>query len=267
MIEFNQSFNIDSVGGAHGTPATEDTVAIKATQEITQTASNYSDNQIRNDGNILPVVLSIVAIVMAFSVGYLYYKLIGVLKEKMADALGRLKDQEKENTELRGKIQQLEESLQTSRGSLSQLSSNLNRINNKIELLSSRFVSEGNNISVQKLATQNKPKQLDIYYANLQSPDQNGDLKFAIRGFSSQPSVNKMFIVEVDETAGRGIYKVNSDAMMMILNDLQLFNLFVKPYNFSGRTDNLRISTRKPGVISKNGQVWMVEEKLEISVN
>ena len=42
---------------------------------------------------------------------------------------------------------------------------------------------------------------------------------------------------------------------------------FVKPFTFSGDSVNATIQDKIPGKISKQGNFWVVEELLEISIN
>lgn len=111
------------------------------------------------------------------------------------------------------------------------------------------------------------PKQVQIKFATLQSPDENGILRFSERSMIENSSPQKMFLVEIDTIRGIGTYRINPSAKNLILGDLQMFRDFVKPFTFSGDSVNATIQDKIPGKISKQGNFWVVEELLEISIN
>ena len=274
MIQTNQSFNIDTVGGVQGTPATVDSISNDSATSANDTT--LVTNQIvpgdevktgKNEESLWPAALSVIAIVMTLGIGYLFYKSVTLMKSKISELQGGLAKLIDENLQLKNKIKVLEESLTVSSHDLSDLTRSIKGLNNKIQSLSPRDSNPIGNGKTYVSASISKPfHNEETIFANLQSPDQNGKLKFAIRGFSSQSSPLKMFVLEIDNVSGKGTYKVNPEAVPMIMNDLQLFNSFVKPYNFSGNPDNAKISTVKPGLIYKSGQFWIVEEALEVSI-
>lgn len=106
--------------------------------------------------------------------------------------------------------------------------------------------------------------QIQIKYATLQSPDENGILRFSERSMIDTPSPQKMFLVEIDIQSGVGTYRINPLAMNLILGDLQMFQDFVKAFTFSGVPINATIQDKSPGKISRRGNFWVVEELLEI---
>lgn len=111
------------------------------------------------------------------------------------------------------------------------------------------------------------PKLVQIKFATLQSPDENGILRFSERSMIENSSPQKMFLVEIDTIRGIGTYRINPSAKNLILGDLQMFRDFVKPFTFSGDSVNATIQDKIPGKISKQGNFWVVEELLEISIN
>ncbi|MCD8289983.1 MAG: hypothetical protein LUC91_00595 [Prevotella sp.] len=107
---------------------------------------------------------------------------------------------------------------------------------------------------------------VQLRYATLQAPDGNGVLRFAERSMTETPSSEKMFKLELNMETGKGTYRINTDAMSMILGDLQLFQSFVKPFSFKGSLSSVTIRDKKPGIISKSGNFWLVDERLEIEL-
>lgn len=82
---------------------------------------------------------------------------------------------------------------------------------------------------------------------------------------SSSPQ--KMFVLELDMQAGSGTYRVNQDAMRMILDDLQMFKDYVKPFSFSGNPTHAIILDKHLGKVTKQGAYWVVEAPLEMSIS
>lgn len=274
MIQTNQSFNIDTVGGVQETPATVDSIANDSVGSANDTilvanqiAPGGDENTVINEDNILPVALSIITIVLTLGIGYICYKFVRLMNTKVSELQVGLTKLMDENRQQKDKIVALEESLNASSNDLSELTRSVKGLNNKLQSLSSvDSNSRGNDRAYESPSISMSSQNEELYFANLQSPDKNGTLKFAIRGFSAQSSPQKMFILEIDNSIGKGTYKVNPEAVSMIMNDLQLFNSFVKPYNFSGNPDNAKISTIKPGTIYKSGLFWIVEELLDVSI-
>lgn len=128
-------------------------------------------------------------------------------------------------------------------------------------------LEEQDNKYVEVTRENESPKQVQIKFATLQSPDENGILRFSERSMIENASPQKMFLVEIDTIRGIGTYRINPSAKNLILGDLQMFRDFVKPFTFSGDSVNATIQDKIPGKISKQGNFWLVEELLEISIN
>lgn len=128
-------------------------------------------------------------------------------------------------------------------------------------------LEEQDNKYVEVTRENENPKQVQIKFATLQSPDENGILRFSERSMIENSSPQKMFLVEIDTIRGIGTYRINPSAKNLILGDLQMFRDFVKPFTFSGDSVNATIQDKIPGKISKQGIFWVVEELLEISIN
>lgn len=108
---------------------------------------------------------------------------------------------------------------------------------------------------------------IQVLYATLQSPDANGVLRFSERSMTETPSPQKLFQIEIDAAAGTGIYKLNPNAMSAIKHDLQLVKDFVKPFTFSGDIASATIKDKRVGRLSRQGNFWVVDEPLEISIS
>lgn len=128
-------------------------------------------------------------------------------------------------------------------------------------------LEEQDNKYVEVTRENENPKQVQVKFATLQSPDENGILRFSERSMIENSSPQKMFLVEIDTIRGIGTYRINPSAKNLILGDLQMFRDFVKPFTFSGDSVNATIQDKIPGKISKQGNFWVVEELLEISIN
>lgn len=266
MIQTTPSFNIDTVGGAAAVPATVESIAKDSVFVKTETIEKIERNEsVDNNGSNLSLTLSIVAIVLGLVIGYLLYKLMSFGKSALIKLKDDIKILENENSTIKDQIRNLENALRGKSLEVSEISLKLNGLHNKVQSSDISNRAEKSN-AVPEPSISNPKKNIELFYANLQSPDQNGVLRFAVRGFVSQRTSHKMFVVEIDNSIGKGSYKINPEAIPMIKSDMQLFNSFVKQYNFSGNLDKAGISTKKPGVIIKSGQFWIVEELLEISI-
>lgn len=167
---------------------------------------------------------------------------------------------------------------------INDLSQNIEKISHKVKMLENTVktntqhstpkdilpttVSEyhGNKYADTIGETEN-PTQYQIKFATLQSPDENGILRFSERSMIENSSPQKMFLLEIDTVRGIGTYRINPSAKGLILGDLQMFQDFVKPFNFSGDSINATIQDKVPGKISRQGNFWVVDELLEISIN
>jgi uncharacterized protein YoxC len=184
---------------------------------------------------------------------------------------------------LTDEIQKIKEDLSNKDAQLSQkleaidtLSNEIKSINQSLKSVSQCHSEQIVETSVKECSRTNntvrelvKPqqRQLQVKYATLQSPDDNGVLRFSERSMVDTPSSQKMFILEIDSELGSGIYRLNHSAMDLILADLQMFRDFVKPFTFSGSSLNATIKDKVPGKIIRKGSFWVVKEPLEISIN
>jgi len=125
---------------------------------------------------------------------------------------------------------------------------------------------ENDNPARDTKETAKDTERIKVRYATLQSPDENGVLRFSERSMVDNPSLEKMFIVETDSQNGMGTYRINPAAISLILNDLQMFHDFVKPFVFSGNVNNAVIQDKTPGKITRHGNYWVVDELLDITI-
>lgn len=123
-----------------------------------------------------------------------------------------------------------------------------------------------NQFSASNNKKRNKAVGKEIRYATLQAPDEHGRLRFSERSMSNNPTPEKMFILEIDSMGGTGVYRINPEAVSHILNDLQMFHDFVKPFSFSGNPMKATLKDKKEGRITKSGDFWIVDELLEITI-
>lgn len=158
----------------------------------------------------------------------------------------------------------------------------IEKLNFEIKMLKNKMDSISENFVIQTIEPQLKAeikdvvsvetteqitKQTLIKYATLQSPDENGVLRFSERSMVEKSTPQKMFLIEIDVESGCGTYRINPEAKKIILNDLQMFQDFVKPFTFSGDSMNATIQDKTLGKIVKQGNFWVVEERLDIIIN
>ena len=130
-------------------------------------------------------------------------------------------------------------------------------LNFEIKILKNKMVSISDNFVYQTIEPQ----------PTLQTPNENGVLRFSERSMVEKSTPQKMFLLEIDVQAGCGTYRINPEAKKIILNDLQMFQDFVKPFTFSGDSMNATIQDKTLGKIVKQGNFWVVEERLDIIIN
>lgn len=181
-------------------------------------------------------------------------------------------------------IQKLQRKLNEKDEAIDNALQTIEKLSNEVQILKSKPESTINSLPCKEIepvivpavrdnknvdVTRENEKQnhLQIKFATLQSPDENGILRFSERSMIENSSPQKMFLVEIDTMRGIGTYRINPSAKSLILCDLQMFRDFVKPFTFSGESVNATIQDKIPGKITKQGNFWVVEELLEISIN
>lgn len=184
-------------------------------------------------------------------------------------------------------ISSLKKDIDKLKQSVAQLNAEKKNLRDELDSLSSSFNSQklvfeslrmGSSAITQKPNSnpQQVPQRKDfgqaksakkVLYATLQSPDENGVLRFSERSMIEKSSSQKLFQVEIDLASGSGIYRINPNAIPMILADLQMLKDFVKPFSFSGNPSTAIIKDKRVGRITKQGSFWIVDEPLEISIS
>lgn len=233
-----------------------DTVATSTTVQSTSLDTTATTNVGCSGG-----LIGWIAIVISIAVGVFAWKVYA----KLTDEIQKLKEN----------LSSKEEKLSFKLGTIDNLSNEIESFKHTLKSIPQHssvqtvetFVKPSNHINnTVRETVKSKQHQLQVKYATLQSPDENGVLRFSERGMVDNPSSQKMFILEIDCASGSGIYRLNPSAMELILADLQMFQDFVKPFSFSGTSSNATIKDKVPGKIIRKGNYWVVEEPLEISI-
>lgn len=255
-----REINLDTITPLVNTPASDSMIATDtvATMEVADTTTyQYSPEALPNEGGNL---IAWIGVGLSVCIGVLAWRLIDNLKKD---------------------VKKLRTYCDVSKETNDKLIMRIDRLNEEINELNQKIVNIRNNVPTRNVETNphgthteyerkqpQKPKKVvtQIRYATLQSPDENGVLRFSERSMVEASSPQKMFLLEIDPSNGTGIYRINPSAMGLIVGDLQMFRDFVKPFTFSGNPMNANIQDKKFGKITKQGNFWVVEEPLEISI-
>lgn len=255
-----REINLDTITPLVNTPASDSMVATDtvATIEVADTATHQYFPETQSNGSCN--LIAWIGVSLSVCVGVLAWKLIDNLKKD---------------------VKRLRAYCDISKETNDKLIMRIDRLNEEINVLNQKIVNIRSNAPTRMVETNpqgthteyerkqpQKPKKIatQIRYATLQSPDENGVLRFSERSMVEASSPQKMFLLEIDLSTGTGIYRINPNAMGLILGDLQMFRDFVKPFTFSGNPMNANIQDKKFGKITKQGNFWVVEEPLEISI-
>lgn len=103
----------------------------------------------------------------------------------------------------------------------------------------------------------------EVRFANMQQL--NNELRFAERTMDKNSSSAKMFLLELDYENGIGEYRINPQAIEIIMSDLQTFKSFVKPFDAPGLSSSSKIKDYVAGKIQRQGDFWIVQDRLEIT--
>lgn len=255
-----REINLDTITPLVNTPTSDSLVATDtvATIEVADTTIPQSSLETQVNGN--SNLIAWIGVGLSICVGVLAWKLIDSLKKD---------------------VKKLRSYCDISKETNDKLILRIDRLNEEINVLNQKIVNLRNNAPTRIVETNphgthaeynrkqpQKPQKVvtQIRYATLQSPDENGVLRFSERSMVEVSSPQKMFLLEIDPSTGTGIYRINPGAMGLIVGDLQMFRDFVKPFTFSGNPMNANIQDKKFGKITKQGNFWVVEEPLEISI-
>ena len=108
-----------------------------------------------------------------------------------------------------------------------------------------------------------KKSLTEVRFANMQQL--NNELRFAERTMDKNSSSAKMFLLELDYENGIGEYRINPQAIEIIMSDLQTFKSFVKPFDAPGLSSSSKIKDYVAGKIQRQGDFWIVQDRLEIT--
>lgn len=255
-----REINLDTITPLVNTPTSDSMVATDtvATIEVADTTSYQyaSENQASGKSN----AVAWIGVGLSICVGVLVWKLFDGLRKD---------------------VKKLRNYCDVSKETHDKLVQRIDKLNEDINILNQKIVNirynaparviepDSHNVHMeyeQKQPQKSKKVATQIRYATLQSPDENGVLRFSERSMTESSSPQKMFLLEIDPSTGTGIYRINPSALSLIVGDLQMFRDFVKPFTFSGNPMNANIQDKKFGKITKQGNFWVVEEPLEISI-
>ena len=119
-------------------------------------------------------------------------------------------------------------------------------------------------VETRHIDKKSKSKSLtEVRFANMQQL--NNELRFAERTMDKNSSSAKMFLLELDYENGIGEYRINPQAIEIIMSDLQTFKSFVKPFDAPGLSSSSKIKDYVAGKIQRQGDFWIVQDRLEIT--
>ena len=119
-------------------------------------------------------------------------------------------------------------------------------------------------VEARRIDKKSKSKLLtEVRFANMQQL--NNELRFAERTMDKNSSSAKMFLLELDYENGIGEYRINPQAIEIIMSDLQTFKSFVKPFDAPGLSSSSKIKDYVAGKIQRQGDFWIVQDRLEIT--
>ena len=203
-----------------------------------------------------------VALAVALAACILLHKAKSSIQKEMDDIKHRLAKKDKEMED----IQVMMDNLKYENAQLEQM---LNEATKRLGGMTATSISyhDTKRATTGRTAKPAKASMTVVRYANLQSPDENGVLRFSERSMTEANSAQKMFVLELDVQAGVGTYRINPDATRMIMDDLQMFKDYVKPFTFSGNPAQASIKDLHLGKLTKQGAYWMVDTLLEVSIS
>ena len=256
-----REINLDTITPLVDAPANDTIVATDtvATMVVAEPMSDPNTNETQANGK--GGLLAWVGIGLSICVGVFAWRLIDNLKKDVKKLRFYCEDAKKNYDKLQSRIDKLNEDLVVAS---QQIASSRNSAPTRIVVPTLHEKRETyNNIS----EVSSKKAVTQIRYATMQSPDENGVLRFSERSMPESASPQKMFLLEIDPSTGSGTYRINPNAMDLIVSDLQMFQDFVKPFTFSGNPMKANVQDKKSGKIVKQGNFWVVEELLEISIH
>lgn len=211
-------------------------------------------------------------VLLALGVAVAAWKLIDVVRTDLASLRRTVKSLQGSNAELVEQMRALSDTIDSVKDDVKKLKTNaLLPPKQKPAKEEARTTVRAAEVRAAEVTPEPQPQPqpkkpaAQVRYATLQAPDANGVLRFAERSMSETPSAQQMFMLHINTNSGVGTYQVNPAAMSMILGDLQLFQKFVKPFTASGGIASIR--DKRAGKIIRDGNFWIVEEPLEITID
>lgn len=248
-----ETFNTDSIHSIQGIDTTEvsnsaiDSVALTSAQNVSTTNASQATN------SSLGMWLGCGGILLGAMALYTLRQKTISFKRKMNSLVSditTLRDRQNQQNDMIKML--LEKSSQLPRKSVVKTIST-----------SSQSMKTGD-VETRHIDKKSKSKSLtEVRFANMQQL--NNELRFAERTMDKNSSSAKMFLLELDYENGIGEYRINPQAIEIIMSDLQTFKSFVKPFDAPGLSSSSKIKDYVAGKIQRQGDFWIVQDRLEIT--
>lgn len=248
-----ETFNTDSIHSIQGIDTTEvsnsaiDSVALTSAQNVSTTNASQATN------SSLGMWLGCGGILLGAMALYTLRQKTISFKRKMNSLVSditTLRDRQNQQNDMIKML--LEKSSQLPRKSVVKTIST-----------SSQSMKTGD-VETRHIDKKSKSKFLtEVRFANMQQL--NNELRFAERTMDKNSSSAKMFLLELDYENGIGEYRINPQAIEIIMSDLQTFKSFVKPFDAPGLSSSSKIKDYVAGKIQRQGDFWIVQDRLEIT--
>ena len=248
-----ETFNTDSIHSIQGIDTTEvsnsaiDSVALTSAQNVSTTNASQATN------SSLGMWLGCGGILLGAMALYTLLQKTISFKRKMNSLVSditTLRDRQNQQNDMIKML--LEKSSQLPRKSVVKTIST-----------SSQSMKTGD-VETRHIDKKSKSKFLtEVRFANMQQL--NNELRFAERTMDKNSSSAKMFLLELDYENGIGEYRINPQAIEIIMSDLQTFKSFVKPFDAPGLSSSSKIKDYVAGKIQRQGDFWIVQDRLEIT--
>lgn len=248
-----ETFNTDSIHSIQGIDTTEvsnsaiDSVALTSAQNVSTTNASQATN------SSLGMWLGCGGILLGAMALYTLRQKTISFKRKMNSLVSDI-------TTLRDRQNQQNDMIKM----LLEKSSQLPR-NSVVKTISTSPQSmKTGDVETRHIDKKSKSKFLtEVRFANMQQL--NNELRFAERTMDKNSSSAKMFLLELDYENGIGEYRINPQAIEIIMSDLQTFKSFVKPFDAPGLSSSSKIKDYVAGKIQRQGDFWIVQDRLEIT--
>lgn len=248
-----ETFNTDSIHSIQGIDTTEvsnsaiDSVALTSAQNVSTTNASQATN------SSLGMWLGCGGILLGAMALYTLRQKTISFKRKMNSLVSditTLRDRQNQQNDMIKML--LEKSSQLPRKSVVKTIST-----------SSQSMKTGD-VETRHIDKKSKSKFLtEVRFANMQQL--NNELRFAERTMDKNSSSAKMFLLELDYENGIGEYRINPQAIEIIMSDLQTFKSFVKPFDAPCLSSSSKIKDYVAGKIQRQGDFWIVQDRLEIT--